>query len=32
VDAIALILSDLRNAGYVTSRRQGRRTYSVVPE
>ena len=30
---IALILRDLRQAGYVTSRRQGRRVYySVVPE
>ena len=29
----ALILRDLREAGYVTSRREGRRTfYSVVPE
>jgi DNA-binding transcriptional ArsR family regulator len=28
-----LILRDLREAGYVTSRREGRRThYSVVPE
>jgi DNA-binding transcriptional ArsR family regulator len=30
---VALILRDLREAGYVTSRREGRRTYySVVPE
>jgi DNA-binding transcriptional ArsR family regulator len=29
----ALILRDLREAGYVTSRREGRRTfYSVVPD
>jgi DNA-binding transcriptional ArsR family regulator len=29
---IALILRDLREAGYVTARREGRRTiYSVVP-
>jgi DNA-binding transcriptional ArsR family regulator len=30
---VALILRDLRDAGYVTSRREGRRTfYSVVPD
>lgn len=30
---IALILRDLREAGYVTSRREGRRSYySVVPD
>jgi DNA-binding transcriptional ArsR family regulator len=30
---VALILRDLREAGYVTSRRDGRRVfYSVVPE
>ena len=30
---VALILRDLREAGYVTSRREGRRVfYSVVPE
>ena len=30
---VALILRDLREAGYVTSRREGRRTYySVVPD
>lgn len=30
---VSLILRDLRNAGYLTSRREGRRTfYSVVPE
>jgi len=30
---VALILRDLRDAGYVTSRRDGRRVfYSVVPE
>lgn len=30
---VSLILRDLREAGYVTSRREGRRThYSVVPE
>jgi DNA-binding transcriptional ArsR family regulator len=30
---VALILRDLRDAGYVTSRREGRRVfYSVVPE
>jgi DNA-binding transcriptional ArsR family regulator len=30
---VALILKDLRDAGYVTSRRDGRRVfYSVVPE
>jgi DNA-binding transcriptional ArsR family regulator len=30
---VSLILRDLREAGYVTSRRDGRRThYSVVPE
>ena len=30
---VALILRDLRNAGYVTSRREGRRVYySVVPD
>jgi DNA-binding transcriptional ArsR family regulator len=30
---VALILRDLRAAGYVTSRREGRRVfYSVVPE
>jgi predicted transcriptional regulator len=31
--AIALILRDLRESGYVTSRREGRRVfYSVVPD
>jgi DNA-binding transcriptional ArsR family regulator len=30
---VALILRDLRDSGYVTSRREGRRVfYSVVPE
>jgi DNA-binding transcriptional ArsR family regulator len=30
---VALILRDLREAGYVTSRREGRRVfYSVVPD
>ena len=30
---VALILRDLREAGYVTSRREGRRTYyTVVPD
>jgi DNA-binding transcriptional ArsR family regulator len=30
---VSLILRDLREAGYVTSRREGRRShYSVVPE